>query len=529
MARLGTDSGFMRSALIGVLLMFANSGMTSLTGQSRAMYEDMRMFSQVLNQIRTNHPDSLDSHVLMMAAIEGMVRAADPHSYVLQAVRLAPERQEAWEKGELYPIPINFGYLSGAAVVVSVDPGTDAAELDIQPGDELVAIDGEPVTAESPNELDIMLAGSKGSSVALSFVRRRFDGSRTTLTRNVKRERVEESSAIGAALMLDDSTGYVRLLHFTNLEVAGEFSKTLDRLEQRGMQRLVMDLRDNGGGFVRQASTVASEFLPEGAIVYTAEGRKQDVNDTSRVERGDDRSARQFPVVVMVNSGTASAAELVAGALQDHDRALIVGRPTFGKSLLMQGMPMTDGSLIYLVIGQIRTPCGRIVQRPYKDLRIRDYFRLAGVVADTTDRPTCSTDAGRTVYGGGGIYPDVLLDASGDAPRWYSQIQEQELLTRWVGGYLSDRTFAEESPREFAAATLPSEVVDNFIAYAVEEGVEEADMREETGVIHAMLVRTIAWGRWGAEGYYTVVALHSVTVDDAVEQFDDAVALMSGR
>jgi carboxyl-terminal processing protease len=498
-------------------------------GQSRSLYEDMRMFSQVLNQIRTNHPDSLDTHVLLMAAIEGMVRAADPHSYVLPATRLSPEKEKAMRDGELYPVPINFGYLAGAPFVVSVQPGSRAAELNIVPGDELVAIDGEVVTAESAAELDIVLAGSKGSTVNLTFSRRRFDGSRTTVIRRVKRERVEESSAIGAAFMLGDSTGYLRLLHFDNLDVANEFRNSLNRLERAGLRRLVLDLRDNGGGFVKQASTVASEFLPNGAIVYTAEGRKQDVNDTSRVERPAEQRQLGVPVVVIVNSGTASAAELVAGALQDHDRALIVGRPTFGKSLLMRPFPMTDGSVIHLVVGQIRTPCGRVVQRPYRDLRTADYFRMAGAIADTTGRPTCQTDGGRTVYGGGGIYPDVLFQDVGEAPEWYLQVQEEELLIRWIGSYLNEQESAETTPAEFAEATLPRDVVENFIAFAAEEGVDEEEMREYGSQVHELLLRTVAWGRWGASGFYTVAALHDRDVSEAIEHFDEAVRLIDGH
>ena len=517
-----------RSVVLATTVLAAGSPLAGQdTGiQSRSLYEDLRMFSQVLNQIRINHPDGLEAHALLMAAIEGMVRAADPHSYVLPAVRLSPEREEAWRKGELYPVPIDFTYLADAPVVVSVRPGTDASELDIVPGDELVAIEGRPVTAESAPELDIVLAGKKGSRVALSFTRRRFDGSLATMSRNVKRERVEEMSAVGAALMLDERTGYVRLVHFGSDAVAGEFSDTLRRLERRGMERLVLDLRDNSGGLLEEAATVAGEFLPAGAIVYTAEGRKQDVTRTVRVERAAKRHDRQLPVVVVVNSGTASAAELVAGALQDHDRALIVGRPTFGKSLLMRSLPMTDGSLIFLVVGHIKTPCGRIVQRRYRDLRTRDYYRLAGVVQHTTGRPSCQSSSGRTLYGGGGIYPDVLIDPPDATPRWLSQIHERELLLRWVGGYLADTSFADESVAEFSGASLPSEVVENFLAFAAAEGVTRPEGRADIALLHEMLVRAVVWGRWGAVGYFTVAALHDTEVQAAIEQLEDAEQLL---
>jgi len=151
----------------------------------RSTAEDLQMFSQVLNQIRVNHPDSIDMHELLMAAVEGMVRAADPHSFVIPAVRLDPAREAAWMDGKLFPVPVAFWYIGGDPVVVSVAAGSRAASLDILPGDQLVAIDHKPVAATSANELEIFLAGAKGAPVALTFERRRLDGSIAHLDRVV--------------------------------------------------------------------------------------------------------------------------------------------------------------------------------------------------------------------------------------------------------------------------------------------------------------------------------------------------------
>ena len=201
------------------------------------------------------------------------------------------------------------------------------------------------------------------------------------------------------------------------------------------MKRLVLDLRANGGGRVDEAKRIAGEFLPRGAIVYTAAGRKADVSDTGRVQRSFWQSERRYPIVVMVDNGTASASELVAGALQDHDRALIVGRTTFGKSLLMQTFPLTDGSRMSLVIGPVRTPCGRIVQREYHGESRRAYYRDAGQAEEGSTRPSCHTDAGRTVYGGGGIVPDVVLPET-ESPSWLARVGERGLLLTWAGGFV---------------------------------------------------------------------------------------------
>ena len=320
----------------------------------RTAYEDLQMFGQVLNQIRVNHPDSVDAHELFMAAIEGMIHAADPHSYVIPFVRLEPGKEQALRDHKLVQVPVTFAFVGGAPIVVSVAAGSAARQLDILPGDELIAAEGAPVTVGSAEEVDMLLAGKKGTSIKLSFERRRADGSLTRLERAVKRESVDEATAVPVATMLDSTTGYARVTTFVGEKVADDLHSALDRLERGGMKRLVLDLRDNGGGSVAEAARVAGEFLPRGAVVYSASGRKAEITDTGRVQRSFWRSERRYPIVLMVNAGTASASELVAGALQDHDRALIVGHPTFGKSLLMRGFPMSDGSVLVLVVGHVR-------------------------------------------------------------------------------------------------------------------------------------------------------------------------------
>lgn len=515
-------------ALVGLAVLCSAGGAAAQTpgAESRQLYEDMRMFSQVLNQIRVNHPDSLDAHTLLMAAIEGMVRAADPHSYVLPALRLPPEQHKAAEKGELYPVPIAFAYLNDVPIVVSVHPGTKAANLGILPGDELILIDGSPVIAESAAELEILLSGRKGSKVRLTFLRHGSAGPAASLSLNVERERVEETSAVGAALMLDSLTGYVALTHLGHDRIAEQVHDTLNQLETRGMRRLVLDLRDNGGGLVSQASQIAGDFLPDGTLLYTAHGRSDEINDTIWVQQAPQHRTRAVPVVVLVNQGTASAAELLAGALQDHDRVLIVGYPTFGKSLLMRPFPMTDGSLIYLVVGHVRTPCGRSVQRPYRNVRVRDYYRFAGLIRDTTSLPSCLSARGRTLYGGGGIYPDVLLELHEPPPRWLQQIDEAQLLLRWVGQYLQDSTERPSLPSLAESGGNP-EWRESFLAFAATEGLNlPRDL--DASILDETLVRAIAWGVWGTSGWYVVNAMRDPHVELAVRQFDRAESLLRG-
>jgi carboxyl-terminal processing protease len=500
--------------------------------RKRTTYEDLQMFSQVLNQIRVNHPDSIDSHELLMAAIQGMVHAADPHSFVIPAVRLSPTREQAMRDGKLVPIPVEFAYRGGAPIVEAVAPGTAAARQDILPGDELVQIDGKPVTAASAQELEVILSGDKGSNSMLSLERLRSDGTYARIDRSVKREKIDEVTAVPAVFMLDagDGTGYVRITSFMNEKVADDLHDALGKLEAKGMKRLILDLRDNGGGSVAEAAHVAGEFLPKGAIVYTAEGRKTADTDTGRVSRSLWKSERHYPIVLLVNSGTASASELVAGALQDHDRALIVGHTTFGKSLMMRGFPMADGSTIELVVGHIRTPCGRIIQRQYHGVSLHDYYRLAGADRDTASRPSCKTDGGRVVYGGGGIYPDVKLPEGGESPSWLERTSEDDLVLKWTGAWVTANAASLTSLDAFAASPkLPVAALSDFRAFALKDGITIPADSSSDAVLQIVLARAVAATKFGDAGYYRISAVTSPEVATARGAFGKAQSILATR
>jgi carboxyl-terminal processing protease len=514
------------------LLLAGAAGAQERSGPVRrpTVYEDLQMFSQVLNQIRVNHPDSTDTHELFMAAVQGMISAADPHSYVLPAARLVPEVAKAWRDGKLHPVPVHFAFVGGAPVVVGVAPGSSAAGGDILPGDELTAVDGAPVWAESAEELEISLAGERGSPVRLSLERRRVDGSLARVERTVRRERPSEETTVPTAFMLDGETGYVRVTSFAGEKVADDLHRAVAELERAGMGRLVLDLRDNGGGSVDEAARVAGEFLPAGTVVYTTEGRKAEVRKTGKVERSFRRSERRYPVVVLVNGGSASASELVAGALQDHDRALVVGRTTFGKSLLMQGFPLTDGSVVMLVVGHLKTPCGRVVQRQYRQVTRRDYYRLAGEARDTVGRPTCTTAAGRTVYGGGGIYPDVVLPEAEPAPLWLARLHEALLPMQWVGAYVGSGAGALTTAEALAARPeLPAAALADFRAFAARQGVPVPAGPEADALLQRVLVQGVARAKWGAAGFYRVAAALDPEVAAAARELPRAAALPGVR
>ncbi|HUO52719.1 MAG TPA: S41 family peptidase [Gemmatimonadaceae bacterium] len=496
--------------------------------RARTTYEDMQMFSQVLNQIRVNHPDSIDTHELMMAAVRGMVAAADPHSFVMEGVQLTPEKQRALEDGKLIFVPIEFQFIEGTPVVTGVAPGTEAAQQDILVGDVLLAADSVAVNAESEMELQAALAGKKNTTVRLTFERRRVDGSVVAIERVVRRERVgDNGTAIPAAFMLDARTGYVRVTTFDAEHVGDDLHAAIGRLESQGMQRLILDLRDNGGGRVKEAAQVAGEFLPSGTIVYTSEGRKHEVTDTGRVSRSFWKSERRFPLIVMINDGTASASELVAGALQDHDRALIVGQPSFGKALLMAGFQLSDGSTIELVIGHVKTPCGRVIQRQYHGMSRREYFRLSHADRDTAGRPWCRTDDGRVVYGGGGIYPDIRFPWPKPEPLWFDQLSEEGTRLKFLNGYVSANPSLFPSLDALAKdPRLPPDAVTQLRAFAARDSLEIPAGAEADSILQRSLVRGYARFKWGDAGYYRMAAIFDPEVARAAASFDKAQQIL---
>jgi carboxyl-terminal processing protease len=483
----------------------------------RSLAEDLQLFSQVLNQIRVNHPDSVDTHALLMAAIEGMVQAADPHSFVIPAVRFEPQRYQEWLDGKLYPVQVSFAYVYGAPLVAAVTPGTRAARQDILVGDELIEIDGKPVQARSAQELSYTLAGAKGSSVNLKFERRRADGSVVQVERVVPRERSDEGTDVPVAMMLDSATGYVRVTTFEGARVADDLKDRIGKLEHAGMQRLVLDLRDNGGGRVDQASDIAGAFLPSGTLVYTISSPKRDLIDTGRVKRWWG-SERKYPLNVMVNRGTASASELLAGALQDHDRATIVGHISFGKALVMMPVFLSDGSYMLLVVGRVSTPCGRVIQRDYRGLTAHHYFRLAGTVMDTVGRPTCKSDNGRILYGGGGIVPDVLLPDR-NRPAWQSRLDETDVLLAWSGGYQSAHAAQLTDLNVYSQTQLPAEAVADLRTFAATRGVEIPTDSASTAILETVARRSVAYAKWGEAGFYAVLARTDPEVAAAAKSF----------
>jgi carboxyl-terminal processing protease len=330
--------------------------------------------------------------------------------------------------------------------------------------------------------------------------------------------------------MLDGNVGYVRILSFNTRGVAEELREQVNRLEDQGMEALIVDLRDNGGGFVDLSSEIAGEFLPEGAIVHTMFGRKQAMNDTIRVERSFWESQRNYPMIVMVNENTASASELVSGALQDHDRALIVGRPTMGKALVMLTLPLNNGSeitgMIYINVGRGKTPCGRVIQRSYANMPVSRYFDLRGEPVDTTGLPTCkSLVKGRTLYGDGGVRPDVILPRQPGLPLWRSRAASRAIGTRWAGSYVTEKRATLSDPTVLLQDAVADEIVASYLARVRSEGID-VPSDADTPELRLTLLNLIAETRWGPAEALMVTARLDPEIKAALAEMPKARELL---
>jgi carboxyl-terminal processing protease len=289
--------------------------------------------------------------------------------------------------------------------------GAPAHRAGLRYGDKIIEVNGQSVLGKAYPEVRNLLRGPRGTTAKL-VIERSATGKRENI--DITRDAVPQPS-IGEAYMIRPGVGYIAMTGGFNQTTYGEFVEAMRSLKAKGMNQLVLDIRDNGGGLVGQAYRVANAFLSTGQTVFTQKGR---IDGVTEPYRADNPRPETMPVVVLVNRNSASASEILAGALQDHDRALIVGETTFGKGLVQNPFQLEHGSMLLLTIAKYETPAGRLIQRDYSDGNLYDYYTGGGVGRDDEDveegpkGPEAKTDSGRSVYSGGGINPDVKVKAN---------------------------------------------------------------------------------------------------------------------
>lgn len=520
-------------AVVAGLVLGQSMGRNSAESQFRRVLTQLRPPYEKLNQtmalIQNEYIDSLDMDSITERVMPLLVQQLDPHSMYIpaQAMEAVNEPLES----EFDGIGVVFNMATDTVVVLNVVPSGPSQKAGVQNGDRILRINAREVAGQRIPQDSIvkMLRGPRGSEVRLTLERRTIND---TVCVTVTRDAIPLKS-VDASFMLTDNIGFIRLSAFAKNSYA-EVLRALIFLRAEGMEKLIFDLRGNTGGFLDQAILIANEFLPADRMIVYTEDRHGERTEEYSDGRG---AAADIAVAVLIDEESASSSEILAGALQDNDRGLIVGRRSFGKGLVQQQIPFADGSALRLTTARYFTPTGRSIQKPYKtgdtegyDREIYDrYTHNEMFSADSihfADSLRFTTPAGRTVYGGGGIMPDrfIPMDTT-DVTRYYVEVVGRNILYRYTLEY-GDRHRAalnEVQTIEQLRTLLDADrgLLSDFVAYAARNGVRPAwnDIRRSRDLLEAQLRALI--GRNTAledAGYYSEIHSVDTVIEAAIEE-----------
>ncbi|MEH0156020.1 S41 family peptidase [Limibacter armeniacum] len=489
---------------------------------------------QVLNNIDQYYVDSIDSEVLTEKAIKAVIEDLDPHTYYIPKndVDIVNSQLQDGFEG----VGIEFRVFRDTVKVVSVLADGPSDKAGIRSGDKLVLVNGETVAGPGLDSDEVVkkLRGKRGTKVNIGIARK---GSDNTLYFNVTRDKIPTHS-VNAAYMVDEKTGYIKISRF-GTNTYEEFKEELDKLMEEGMKQLVLDLRDNGGGYMGQAVQVVDALLPKDKLIVYTDG-KGSAFDEHEYSKNDGYFVNQ-PVIVLINEHSASASEIVTGALQDHDRALVVGRRSFGKGLVQRQIRLQDNSLLRLTISRYYTPSGRCIQKPYKGVQSYEqeleerFMHGEYFVEDSVqvqDSLQYRTVGGRKVFGGGGILPDVFIgmdttfytnyyrdllqkDVMRDFAIEYANEHRERLEGMGMKQFISDFELDNQMVKELLNNALENEVHFNKAEFALSRDRILRDTKETIG-------RVI----WGDQAFFPVHNQGDPTFMQAVRMFGQAEALM---
>ena len=396
-------------ALLGVILgVLATNVLLKILPEKKfdGDYDRWRKLNLILQEVQKNYVDTIDMVGMTDAAVVAALAKLDPHSVYLPPVELTESETEL--SGNFEGIGIQFNVPNDTAIVLSVIPGGPSEKAGLTQGDRIVFVNERTIAGnKTPQDSMVrMMKGPSGSKVKITVNR---DG--TLIPFEITRDKIPVN-CVDAAFMIDDRTGYIKLSKFTRTTYK-EVSEASSKLVKQGMSKLIFDLRDNTGGYFDQALLLSNMFLQRGDMIVYMEGKHRARQDFDADGRG---ALKDVEISVLIDEGTASSSEIFAGAIQDNDRGVIVGRRSFGKGLVQEPINFSDGSGVRLTVARFYTPSGRCIQKPYdKDYAYDIYERYAHgemVSADSMKVDTTAvfyTVKGRRVYGGGGIMPDIFV------------------------------------------------------------------------------------------------------------------------
>jgi carboxyl-terminal processing protease len=465
-------------------------------GQERNIYANARLFEDVLRFVSESFVDDKETSELYQMAVDGMLEElGDPHTSLMVAKDY--ERLRLATQGEYGGIGVSIDRRAGWITVISPLPGTPGMRAGLQAGDQIIEVDGESTRDWDTDMAVSRLRGPKGKPVDIVIARGGVD---QPIPIRIVREEIH-IQAVPSAYMMDGNVGYVELVSFSESSTS-ELKEAIGELRQAGARGVILDLRNNPGGLLDQGVTIADLFLTRGQTVVETKGRASNQNQRATARTGDQFPG--LPIVVLVGPQSASASEIVAGALQDHDRALVLGRTTYGKGSVQSLYPLENNNWLKITTARWYTPAGRSIQKPYGiDAHLVEDEVGAAESADTVERPAYRTDSGRTVYGGGGIHPDLVLtpDTLTMEERLFVQSMQQNLAE-----YISARlafavSYLRENPDLQPGFPITQEMLDRFYGAIREGGVDvERDLFDDaTRWLANDIGYEITISKWGQE------------------------------
>ncbi|PWT71134.1 MAG: carboxyl-terminal protease [Bacteroidetes bacterium] len=486
---------------------------------------------EVLDLVNMKYVDPVNPDSLSDQAIQGILAHLDPHSYFIPAV----DREEMNEdlQGNFEGIGVEFQIFNDTVNITYVLPNGPSDKAGLQVGDKFIKVNDSLVAGNGINSERIkkLLRGPGASTVTIGLLR---EG--RPVTSSIVRGMIPLPS-LDAAYMLDKETGYIRINKFSRTTY-GEVMEALEKLQKQGFQKLVFDLRNNGGGIVDQAVDIADEFLGDDKLIVYTEGRKSPRREYRAQKPGVFEKGK---LILLVDEGTASASEILAGALQDWDRATIMGRRTFGKGLVQEPFQLSDGSELRLTVARYYTPIGRSIQKPYNRGRdeyndeVLERFHDGELIhGDTSSKhagPVFHTKGGRVVYGGGGITPDVFvgLDTS-RVSMTLTDLYKKGTLNNFVYTYymanISKFRQFKDADAFIAGFHDDDKIWNSLVEFAAKDSVNMSSITPgDKSMLQSRMKALLARLMWRTQGYFEVSNSSDPVVRKAMEEFSNKVAM----
>lgn len=501
--------------------------------------ENVRKYGQILTLIESDYVDTVNMEELVDFSITKMLEKLDPHTAYIPKKDIDMARSVL--EGDFEGIGIEFNIIKDTIYVVTPISGGPSEAVGLMAGDKIIKVNDKNVAGTHITNSDVfkLLRGPKGTQVKVSIKRK---GAKDLLDFNITRDKIPTYS-VDVNYMVDSITGYIKVSRFS-ANTYNEFKEALINLNRQGMRRLMLDLRDNPGGYLDRATKMADEFL---------EGKKLLVYTDGKEDRYDSKYFAEFkgdfekgPVIVLINEGSASASEIVSGALQDHDRALLIGRRTFGKGLVQLPINLTDGSELRLTISRYYTPSGRSIQKPYNPNSVEDYstdllkryqhgefFHQDSI--KFSDSLKYTTSKGRTVYGGGGIMPDVFVARDTTAYTQYLiDLFNKNVIREYTLDYYSNnkKTLQAMKLEDYIKSfNVTEQMLKEIIALGERSGVKfkESDYKKSKEFLKVNVKAYIGRSLYGNKGFFPIMNLSDEVFLIAIKKWDMAKAIEKGK